>query len=142
MLKLLSIALVTLALLTTRSPAAAQDEQPVHWVLDVAIKDGELENLKTLIAEMAESAEAEPGTLEYQWMINEDGSVGRLSERYASSTATLVHLDSFNQNFAERFETMVDPGRFVVLGDPGDKVRTAIAGFNPIYMQAAGGFSR
>lgn len=146
MLKVLSIALAAVALpimaASGPSTAEAENQRPVHWVLDVAIKDGELANLMGLIADMAESAEAEPGTLEYLWMISDDGSIGRLTERYVDSAATLTHLDSFNRNFAEQFETMVDPGRFVVFGDPGAEVKAAIAGFGPIYMQAAGGFSR
>jgi hypothetical protein len=34
------------------------------------------------------------------------------------------------------------PTRFVVYGSPSQEVKDALADFNPVYMQPAGGFSR
>ena len=54
----------------------------------------------------------------------------------------MQHLASFGANFAERFLSVLRPVRFVVYGTPSDEVREALAGFAPVYMQDAGGFTR
>ena len=115
----------------------------VHWMLEVAIKPGELDNFKALMNEMVEATEAnEPNTLNYEWFISEDGSNCHIYERYADSAATMTHLGSFGQNYAERFLAMVNPTRFVVYGNPNDEVRQALAGFGAVHMEQIGGFAR
>ncbi len=86
----------------------------VYWMLELAIKDGQLETFKALMEEMVESTKAnEPGALNYEWWINEAGTVCHLYERYADSAATLAHLGAFGANYAERFMACVDMKRFV-----------------------------
>jgi quinol monooxygenase YgiN len=115
----------------------------VHWLLEVTVKDHQLQNLKDLIVEMADRAHAnEPGTLDYMWMVSEDGSTAHVYERYKDSEAALTHLASFDQHFAQRLLTMVDPIRFTVYGSPSEALRQALAGFNPVYLPQVGGFDR
>lgn len=115
----------------------------VYWLLEISIKDGEKDKFEELMAEMVKrTRDTEPGTLSYEWQIGEDGKTVHLYERYEDSAATMIHLASFGENFAQRFLGAADPTRFVVYGNPNDEVRQALAGFNPIYMQHFGGFSR
>lgn len=115
----------------------------VHWLLEVTVKDHQLQNLKDLIVEMSDGAQArEPGTLDYLWMVSADGATAHVYERYKDSDAALTHLASFNQHFAQRFLTMVDPVRFTVYGNPTDELKQALAGFKPIYLPQVGGFAR
>ncbi|MCP4327075.1 MAG: antibiotic biosynthesis monooxygenase [Alphaproteobacteria bacterium] len=115
----------------------------VSWLLEMAIKDGQLENLKDLIPEMSGRAEArEPGTLAYEWTISEDGSTGHLYERYADSDAALTHIASFNEHFAERFMATVDSLRVWVYGNPSAALEREMAVMDPLYMRDAGGFTR
>jgi quinol monooxygenase YgiN len=115
----------------------------VYWLLELAIKDGELDNFKTLVKEMVEATERdEPGALNYEYWIGEDGSTCHIYERYTDSDATMVHLGNFGSKFAERFMGCVDPTGFTVYGSANAQVKEALAGFGPTYMGSFGGFSR
>jgi quinol monooxygenase YgiN len=137
--------MVTLAPMTTwgQSMNQARDKQIVHWLYEVKIKDGQLQNLKDLIAEMvAHTKASEPETLVYSWVVSDDGSAGEVYERYANSEAALAHLATFNRDFADRLGTMVDLTRHTVYGHPSDALKQAIAGSHPIYFEDVAGFER
>ena len=54
----------------------------------------------------------------------------------------MIHLESFRQNFAERFMAAVTPTRLVVYGDPSGEVRAALSAFGAVHMAQIGGFAR
>ena len=114
----------------------------VHWVLELAIKEGELDNFKAVMNDMVAGAQEEAGTLNYEWFVSDDGKTCHIYERYADSAATMVHLGNFGANFAERLLATVDPTRFVVYGDPSGDVRDALAGFGAVHMAQIAGFAR
>jgi quinol monooxygenase YgiN len=114
----------------------------VSWLLELAVKPGELDNFKTLVNEMIESTDAEPGTLMYEWSINEDGSVVHGYERFADSGAAVGHLSAFGEKFAQRFLSAVDPTRLSVYGTPSDDAKEALGALGPVYMAPLGGFAR
>ncbi|MEX3007303.1 putative quinol monooxygenase [Hoeflea sp. TYP-13] len=115
----------------------------VSWVFSVTIKDGAVEKLKAIIAEMADGAKAsEPGTLGYEWSISDDGKNGQVHEHYRDSEAALTHLASFNENFAARLMELVEPTGMVVFGEPSAALKKELEGADPVYMQPAGGFVR
>jgi quinol monooxygenase YgiN len=121
----------------------AQSGQLVHWVYEVTIRDGQLQNLKDLIAEMVAGTKAdEPETLIYEWVVSVDGSTGQVYERYANSEAALAHVATFNRDFAERLGTMADLARHTVYGRPSPALKQAIAGSRPIYFDNVAGFER
>ena len=115
----------------------------VHWVLELDIKPGELDNFKAVMNEMVDATRAnEPGAMNYEWFISGDESTCHICERYVDSAATMIHLGSFGQNFAERFLAAVTPARLVVYGDPNDEVRAALSAFGAVHMAQIGGFAR
>jgi quinol monooxygenase YgiN len=115
----------------------------VYWVLELAIKPGELDNFKGLMAEMVEATQTnEPNTLNYEWTISEDNKNCHMYERYANSGATMSHLGVFGEKFAERFMEAVELIRFVVYGNPNDEVKEALSGFGAVFMSPIGGFAR
>lgn len=115
----------------------------VSWLLELAIKDGQLDNFKSLMKEMVDATQSnEPGTLNYEWFIDADGKNGQIYERYADSAATMTHLGAFGEKFAERFMAVLEPTRLLVYGDPSDEVKTALVPFGPVYMEQIGGFIR
>jgi quinol monooxygenase YgiN len=121
----------------------AQSDEIVHWVYEVTIKDGQLQNLKDLIAEMVAGAKAgEPETLVYEWAVSEDGTTGQVHERYANSKAALVHMTTFSRDFADRLGTMADLARHTVYGHPSPALRQAIAGSKPTFFHDVAGFER
>ena len=115
----------------------------VHWLLQLNIKEGELDNLKALMNEMVEATQAnEPGTTNYEWFVSDDGKTCHIYERYVDSAATMVHLGNFGANFAERFLAILEPTSFVVYGDPSNEVREALAGMGAVHMSQTAGFTR
>jgi quinol monooxygenase YgiN len=114
----------------------------VSWVLEVAVKPGQLEAFRALMQEMVESTRAESGALGYEWFVSVDGGVVHLYERYADSAAVVAHLATFGERFAGRFLASVDSTRLTVMGSPNDEARAALGGFGPVYLQPFGGFSR
>ena len=114
----------------------------VYWSLDLAINEGQLDAFKALMGEMVEGTLQEEGALAYEWAISEDGKAVHIYERYVDSAATMIHLQTFGEKFAERFLACVDPTRFMVYGDPSAEVRAAMAGLGAAHMAQFNGFTR
>ena len=115
----------------------------VHWLLALNIKEGELDNFRALVTEMVDATKAnEPGTLNYEWFVSDDEKTCHIYERYADSAATMAHLATFGQDFAERFMAVLEPVQFVVYGNPNDEVRAALVAFGAVHMSQFAGFAR
>lgn len=115
----------------------------VQWVLELNIKDGELENFNALVNDMVEATKAnEPGTTIYEWFVSDDGKQCHICERYVDSAAVMTHLASFGEKFAERFLAILEPTRLVVYGNPSSEARKALAGFGAVHMEQVGGYAR
>lgn len=115
----------------------------VYWLLETNIKEGETENLKALMTEMIESTkENESGALNYEWSVSEDGKSCNLFERYSDSEAALAHMDTFGKNFAARFMSILEIKKFVVYGNPDEKVAAALTKIGAKIMKPLGGFQR
>ncbi len=117
------------------------DDQ-VSWLLELAVKDGKLDEFRAVVDEMVESTRTEPGALATSGSSADDGSAVHLYERYADSAATMTHLGTFGETFAARFLAAVDPTRFTVFGEPSDEARAVLDGFGATYMGDFGGFVR
>jgi quinol monooxygenase YgiN len=117
--------------------------EAVSWVLELAVKDGQLDAFKALAQEMKEATETdEPGTTHYEWYIDADGKNIHIFERYVDSAALMTHLGIFGAKFAERFMACVDPTRFMVYGDPSAEARAGLAGLGAVHMTQFVGFAR
>ncbi len=115
----------------------------VSWVLEMAIKPGELDNFKALMEEMVEATQStQPDTTIYEWFYSDDGSACHIYERYTDSAATLIHLNSFAENFAERFLGAADLTRLVVYGNPNDEFRGMLGGFGATFMEQLACYAR
>jgi len=115
----------------------------VYWILELEVNKGREAEVKALMVEMVGATQAgEPGALSYEWSLSADGTQCHIFERYADSAAVMTHLGNFGQKFAARFLELLKPGRFVVYGAPDATVKGALAGFGPVYLESAAGFSR
>jgi quinol monooxygenase YgiN len=112
----------------------------VAWLLELAVKPGELETVRALMEEMVDSTRGEAGALGYAWYASDDGGTIALYERYADDAAALTHLATFGERFAQRFLAAMTPTRLTVFGAPGDEARLALSAFNPTYLKPFGGF--
>ena len=113
----------------------------ISWIVEVAILPGQLENFRAVARDLIAVTELEPGTLGYEWNLNDDGNVCHIYERYQNSEAALLHLRSFS-SFAVRFEQTCHQTRFAVYGAPSEGLKAAMADFGALYFSLLGGFSR
>lgn len=113
------------------------------WVVELAIKPGELESFKVLMNDMTAAIEAnEPGTLNYELFISDDGTTSHIYEKYVDGDAFKAHLDNFNQHFADRFGAAVDVTAFTVYGNPNNEIRELLDGFGAVIMTPLVGTTR
>jgi len=114
----------------------------VSWNLELAVRDGRLDDFRALMHEMVESTTAEPGAQTYEWFLTDDDTSCHICERYVDSEAVVAHLETFGARFAGRFLGCVEPTRLHVYGEPSAKARAALDGFGAVYLGPFGGFSR
>lgn len=113
----------------------------IHWLLEVAIHPGQLENFRAVARDLIASTQKEPDTLSYEWNLTTDGTSCHIYERYRNSAALVAHVQGFGK-FAERFLQACRPVRFDVYGSPSDEAKAILTDFGPIYYSHLGGFSR
>src|SRR5512141_746909 len=91
----------------------------VYWLLELAVRPGRLHDFRGLMQEMVAAARTnEPGTLNYEWNISDDGSVCHIYVRYANPAAVMLHMAVFGTKFTSRFTELVQITRMVVYGAP------------------------
>jgi quinol monooxygenase YgiN len=64
----------------------------ISWHVELAVKPGQIENFQALTGEMVESTRDEPGVLDYERFVSDDGKFVHVYERYADSAAAVAHL--------------------------------------------------
>jgi quinol monooxygenase YgiN len=123
--------------------ATTTGNQHVSWMFELTVKAGRESDFRTLMAEMAQATNNnEPGTLDYEWYVSDDGQRLHLFERYANADAAMIHLGTFGERFMARFFDVLIPERMTLYGAPDDRVRGALAQLAPEVMSRAAGFSR
>lgn len=115
----------------------------VYWIIEADVLDGQLDGLKSLMAEMSEATKKdEPDALNYEWSLSADGKECHIFERYADNEATMIHMANFGAKFAKRFMGALTPTRCVLYGNPDERVQKALKPLGVVLMSAAAGFSR
>ena len=114
----------------------------VSWVVRLGVKPGQLEAFKALMEEMVAATSEEPGTLIYEWFIDDAGETVHIYERYEDVEATMAHVKGFGERWAERFVACVDVTGFDIYGEPSDDIRSAFESMSPSYFGTWGGFAR
>lgn len=129
----------------TAAPATVDAEPSNHvaWMFELVVRDGRDADFRALMTEMVESTKGEEsGTLEYEWYVSDDGRRLHLFEIYADADATMAHLATFGQRYMRRFFDILAPERMTLYGDPGERVRGALAQLAPAVLTHAAGFRR
>lgn len=97
-------------------------------VAETSIHPGQLDNLRALVREMIDDIQRdEPGTLNYEWFIADDGKSMHVYERYADSEAYVLHLRNFGQRYAERCFACLTTTQIAIYGNPSDELRALFA---------------
>ncbi len=102
-------------------------DKEVFWVFTLALAPGKFAEFRDLVAEIV----ARPGTLAYQYADSDDLQTVHIYERYRDSAAFVVHVE---QNFAERFLSLVSFRSLDVYGTRTAQARQALDSFNATYM--------
>ena len=114
----------------------------VFWIAELAIRPGQLEAFKALMNDMVEATKAnEPGALNYEWFISQDGTTCHIYERYADSAAVMAHMGNLAA-FGERWAATVEITGATVYGAPSDEVKAIFTGQGGTLMAPLGGFAR
>ncbi|RIK09830.1 MAG: hypothetical protein DCC49_05285 [Acidobacteria bacterium] len=116
-------------------------DKQVALHLELKVNDGQLETIKSVMAEMVESAEKEEGTLGYEWFISEDESMVHVFERYLDSDAAAVH----GANVMPLLPKMISAVQVVkatAFGEPSDEYRQRMASMGAEWFGTLGGFVR
>ncbi|MEO8666679.1 MAG: antibiotic biosynthesis monooxygenase [Ignavibacteria bacterium] len=117
--------------------------EDIFWITAAKVKEGQFVNLKTLMNEMVASAKAnEPGTLNYEWFISDDGKYCHLYEHFKDSESAQNHMNSFVKNFAKRFMEALEIKNFNVYGSPSEELAKILVPSGAVLMKPLGGFKK
>lgn len=115
----------------------------VAWMFELTVREGRDADLQALMTEMVASTRRdEPGTLDYEWHLTDDGRQLHIFERYADAAAVMTHLATFGARYMGRFFDVLAPQRMTIYGPADDAVRAALAQLRPAVLRRAEGFSR
>jgi len=104
----------------------------ISCLFSLAVKPAEFAEFKALIATIVAATKAEPGTLVYEYSVNEDNSTVHILERY-NVDAVVRHVDTTFAPFGQRF---------LELCTPDAEIRKRLDPFGAVYMTPFDGFSR
>lgn len=113
----------------------------VSCLFTLSIKPDEFEEFKSLISQVVAETQKEPGTLVYEYSINEERNVAHILERYKAD-AVVSHVDETFGPFGERFLELATVTSLVVYGTPDAEIRKRLDPFGAVYMTPFDGFSR
>ena len=112
----------------------------ISWWVELAVRPGCLDAFAALTGEMVASTHAECGVLAYQRFISDDQQTVHVHERYENSDAAMAHLVRFAAEFGDRYGSLVERKRFVVLGEPSDALHTLLDAYGACYNRPLGSF--
>jgi quinol monooxygenase YgiN len=110
----------------------------ISCLFSLAVKPADFAEFKALIAT---ATRAEPGTLVYEYSVNEDNSTVHILERY-NVDAVVSHVDTTFAPFGQRFLELCTITSLVVYGTPDAEIRKRLDPFGAVYMTPFDGFSR
>src|SRR5690606_17846138 len=97
------------------------------FIVEVQIKPGQFDNFLKVAREMSDVIKKrEPGALNYEWTISPDSTKCYILERYASTEAAMGHMKVFEEEFAEKFNEVVQMTGFTIYGKPGPELLGAL----------------
>ena len=89
----------------------------VHWSWEAELKEGELENFKSLIKQWNIIASEDSATLSNEWFISDDGRLVRVLQTFSDANSA---LNQFGVNLWSALDNHVTPKEMYVSGDYGD----------------------
>ena len=109
-------------------------DNDLFWLFTLKIRPGKLDAFKRLVSQIVLATHEEPGTLAYQYAVNDDQTIVHIYERYRNSEAFVVHVELTFAAYAEEFLSLVWIESLVVYGAPNAEARKALDTFDATYM--------
>jgi len=122
----------------------------VFFIVELEVNQGQTDDLRRVMEEMTNLTQTdEPGTLNYEWFLSDDGRACHIYERYANPAAALVHNKTFPKDLFERSQAF-RPIRLTAYGNVTAEIREkridplsrAIPGIRVAVLGNGGGFMR
>lgn len=118
-------------------------DKNIFIIVEAKIRAGQFDNFILTAKEMSATVKSnEAAALNYEWTITPDSTTCFILERYATSEATMAHSKIFQEQFAKKFNEVLEFTGFTVYGNPSDELKAAFgpAGANSKVLVA--GFAR
>jgi hypothetical protein len=113
----------------------------ISCLFQLSIKPEEFSAFKALIAQIVEATKQEPGTVVYEYSVNEGNNTAHILERYKVE-GVVSHVDNTFAPFGARFLEMATVKGLFVYGTPDAEIRKRLDPFGAVYMTPFDGFSR
>jgi len=122
----------------------------VFFIVELEVKPGQADDLRSVMRDMADLTRTdEPGTLNYEWFLTEDGTACHIYERYADPAAAVVHSATFPAELGRRAQAFL-PTRLTAYGTITEEIRqkriepllAVLPGLPVVHLDPFGGFAR
>jgi quinol monooxygenase YgiN len=118
-------------------------KQTVRLTVDLTIQEGKCNEFEGIARTMIAGSHDEPGTLEYDFFLSNDGKSCRLVESYANPDAMLAHFKGrVVQELVPRLLETSSLAGFEVYGNPGPEMTQMLTGFGAEIFDFWNGISR
>jgi len=102
----------------------------VRFIIDLTVRDGQLEVFQGIAEAMVAGSRNETGTLSYDWYLSGDRKRCRLFESYRDADSVLTHLTGpVVSELVPKLLEASTIGGFEVYGNVGPKAAEMLAGF-------------
>lgn len=117
---------------------------PIHYVVELAVKDGGSDAVQSLLDTMARDVQAlEPDTLQYRFYVSEDGSTCYAHEWFTDSDALIAHFKGAPvTELLPKVLEHVEIRSLKVFGEPSPEAAELLGGFGGVVHRPLAGFSR
>ncbi len=112
----------------------------IHYIFEADIT-GDVEALRTVVDELISATQQEPGTVQYQWYLDEERSKLFVHEGFDSSASLVTHLQNAQALLPKLFEH-AKPAGLQVFGDPDESAAAAIGQMRGRVAGRLAGFTR
>jgi quinol monooxygenase YgiN len=112
----------------------------VYWVVALKVHPGAETAFQAAREKLVASTKEEPGALNYEWSVSEDG-LCHIYERYADAAAAKLHLARSRELVAKMVESAARVS-FTLYGAPDEELKQMLASRGALVLKAVGGFGR
>jgi len=120
---------------------AFNESKQVYWIITGEINPGRNAAFRAISNCLVETTKTEPGALNYEWSIAENGQTFHIYERYADSEAARFHREHVS-NVLKELYAVATFNSFTLYGAPSDELKQSFAARHPLVMVPRNGFSR